>query len=114
MRLFAGQRAWVLQRASALVLLVLLALAAAVLLVGPPVSYARWHALATSSHGAVLIVVFFGAMCLHGWIGARDIVLDYVHAPALRLALLTLLAVLLSAILVRVVLTIAAQLPGAA
>jgi len=108
-RLFLGQRAWVLQRVTALVLLILLALGAATLLTGPSRSYEGWHALATSTHGAVLIVVFFAALCLHGWIGVRDIVFDYIHAPALRLPLLALIAVILFAIFIRVVLTMAAH-----
>ncbi|BAL26980.1 succinate dehydrogenase, hydrophobic membrane anchor protein [Azoarcus sp. KH32C] len=112
MRLFLGQRAWLVQRVTALVLLVLLALGAATLLTGPPLTYELWLSLATSTHGAVLIVVFFAALSLHGWIGVRDIVLDYIHAPALRLLLLALVAVLLSAIVIRVLLTVASHLGG--
>ncbi|AYH44289.1 succinate dehydrogenase, hydrophobic membrane anchor protein [Azoarcus sp. DN11] len=112
MRIFLGQRAWLLQRVTALVLLVLLALGAATLLAGPPLNYARWHALATSTHGAVLIVVFFAALCLHAWIGIRDITLDYVHPPVLRLGVLSIVGVLLTAIVIRVGLTMAAHLAG--
>jgi succinate dehydrogenase / fumarate reductase membrane anchor subunit len=56
----------------------------------------------------VLIVIGFVALGVHGWIGARDVVLDYVHAPGLRFALLALLATLLLGVLTRVVLTLAA------
>lgn len=112
MRLFLGQRAWVLQRLSALVLLLFVVLGGARLLLGPPLTYQHWRAIAASAHGAVLIVVFFAALCLHGWVGARDILLDYVHAPALRLALLAAVAVILIAVLARVVLTLAAQFAG--
>ena len=108
MRLFLGQRAWLLQRVTALVLLFLLALGAATLLTGPPLGYERWHALATSTHGGV----FFAALGLHGWIGIRDIVLDYIHAPMLRLALLAVVGVMLFAIVIRVVLTMAAHFAG--
>ncbi|MCC4115998.1 succinate dehydrogenase, hydrophobic membrane anchor protein [Aromatoleum toluclasticum] len=114
MRLFLGQRAWVLQRLTALVLLFLLALGAATLLIAPPFAYERWYALATSTHGAVLIVVFFATLALHGWIGVRDIALDYVHAPFLRLAVLTVVGVILFAIVIRVVLTMAAHFAGGA
>lgn len=114
MRLFFGQRAWMLQRVTALVLLFLLALGGATLLTGPPLGYERWHALATSTHGAVLIVVFFAALGLHGWIGVRDIALDYIHATTLRLALLTVVGVILCAIVIRVLLTMAAHVAGGA
>jgi succinate dehydrogenase / fumarate reductase, membrane anchor subunit len=107
MRLFAGQSAWVVQRVSALVLLFVLLLGAGKLLLGPT-GYDAWHALATSTHGAVLIIVGFAALALHGWIGARDVVLDYVHAPGLRIASLALIGTLLFGVLVRVVLTLSA------
>lgn len=110
MRVFAGQRAWLLQRASAVALLLLLALGAALLLLGPPLTYEHWHALATSPHGAVIIVLFFTALSLHGWIGARDIVLDYAHSLPVRLSVLAIIAVILFAVVIRVALTMAAQL----
>lgn len=113
MRLFLGQRAWMLQRMTAVVLLVFIALGAALVLVGPPLTFTRWHALATSTHGAVLIVVFFVVVALHAWIGIRDVVLDYVHPLAVRLPLLTLIAVILTAIVIRVALTMAAHFTAA-
>lgn len=109
MRLFSGQRAWMLQRVTAVALLVAIAIVAATLLIGPPMSYERWLGVATSPHGAVLIVLTFGALCLHGWVGLRDIVLDYVHPPGLRLALLSLAGLVLIAIMIRVLLTLAAH-----
>jgi succinate dehydrogenase / fumarate reductase membrane anchor subunit len=112
MRVFLGQRAWLLQRATALVLLILLLLGALRLWTEGPLSYARWHELATSTHGAVLIAVFFAALCLHAWVGVRDILLDYVHPPALRLALLALAGVVLLAVQTRVVLVLAAGFAG--
>lgn len=108
-RIFDGQRAWLLQRATALALLIFLALGSMTLVLGPPLTYERWHALVTSTHGAVLIVLLFTALGVHGWVGARDIVLDYIHPPAWRLTVLALIAVILFAVLIRVVLTIAAH-----
>lgn len=102
MRLFSGQRAWLVQRLSAVALLVLLALAALTLARTDGSAWQRWHALATSTHGEVLILVFFVSASVHGWIGVRDVVLDYVHAPGLRLPLLALVAIVLAAIPLRV------------
>ncbi|MDO9596384.1 MAG: succinate dehydrogenase, hydrophobic membrane anchor protein [Azoarcus sp.] len=110
MRVFLGQRAWLLQRATAVVLLMLLALGAALLLVGPPLTYERWHALATSPHGAVIVILLFAALSVHGWIGARDIVLDYVHSLPLRLSVLAIIAVILSAVVIRVALLMATHM----
>lgn len=113
MRLFAGQSAWMVQRLSALVLLVLLMLAVVALLVRPP-GFEAWRALVGSAHGAVLIALGFIALALHAWVGARDIVLDYVHRPSLRLAVLSVVGVLLAGVLVRVMLTLASVFGSAA
>ncbi|MDP2867395.1 MAG: succinate dehydrogenase, hydrophobic membrane anchor protein [Polaromonas sp.] len=110
MKVFLGQRAWLVQRASALTLLLLVALGAALLLLGPALNHERWHALATSAHGAVIIVLFFAALSLHGWVGARDIVLDYVPSTAARLSVLSIVAAILFAVVIRVALTMAAHL----
>lgn len=106
MRVFSGQRAWLLQRASALVMLIALAGGAVTLLVGPPMDYAAWFAWATSPFGAVLIIITFAALCAHGWVGARDIVLDYVHTRIVRLPLLALIALTLFGVMLYVVITL--------
>lgn len=107
MRLFRGQRAWLVQRISALLALVMLAAGGLALLLGPPLDYARWHALAGGLHGGPLIILLFAALCAHAWVGMRDIVLDYIQPRALRLAVLTLVAIVLFAVLARVLLTLA-------
>ena len=86
MRLFDGQRAWVVQRISALLLLGLIVLG---VLGGP------------------LIALLFGALCAHAWVGMRDIVLDYIQPRGLRLAVLSLIALVLLGVLVRVLLSLA-------
>lgn len=113
MRLFAGQSAWIVQRLTALALIVLLLVAAGTAL-ARPAGYESWRALLSSAHGAVLVVLGFLALGLHGWVGGRDVVLDYVHAPALRLALLFVIAFLLVGVQVRVFLAVARGFAGAA
>lgn len=109
MRVFSGQRAWLLQRFTAIAILALLALGVVRLVASEGSAYERWHALATGTHGAVLILAFFVSMGLHGWIGVRDVVLDYVHAPALRLPLLAVVAFLLVAVQIRVAMILLGQ-----
>jgi succinate dehydrogenase, hydrophobic membrane anchor protein len=41
--------------------------------------------------------LFALALLLHAWIGVRDVILDYVKPPALRLALLAAVALFLLA-----------------
>jgi len=110
MRVFLGQRAWLLQRVTAIALLLSLALGVALLLVAPPLTHERWYALATSPHGTIFIILFFAALSLHGWIGARDIVLDYVHSLPLRLSVLAIVALILLAVVIRVALLMATHM----
>ena len=111
MRVFSGQRAWLLQRITALATLCFLAIGSVVLLFNLPLNYADWRMHLTSGPGAVLTIFLFGAICLHGWVGIRDIVLDYIQPRGLRLAVLALIAIFLSGILIRVALIVAARVP---
>jgi succinate dehydrogenase / fumarate reductase membrane anchor subunit len=88
MRVFSGQRAFVLQRLTALVLLAYVAGTALRLAFGPPVVLERWRAFAAHPVGAALIALLAAALLLHAWVGVRDVVLDYVHPLGLRLAVL--------------------------
>jgi succinate dehydrogenase / fumarate reductase, membrane anchor subunit len=88
MKLFSGQRAFVAQRLSALMLLAYVVAAALRLAFGGPVSFERWQAWSAQPFGAVILLVLAGALIIHAWVGLRDVVLDYVHPLGLRLVLL--------------------------
>ena len=88
MRLFSGQRAFVAQRLSALVLLAYVAGGAVRLAFGMPVSFERWQAWSAQPLGAPVLLLLAGALIVHAWVGLRDVVLDYVHPLGLRLAVL--------------------------
>jgi len=85
-KIFAGQRAFVLQRLTALVLLAYVAGGALRLAFGPPLLLDQWRAWAARPGAAALIALLAAALLLHAWVGVRDVVLDYVHPLALRLA----------------------------
>ncbi len=107
MRLFDGQRAWLVQRISALLLLVMIVFGVLALPFAPPLDFAAWRAFAGGVLGGPLIALLFGALCAHAWVGMRDIVLDYIQPRGLRLAVLSLIAVVLLGVLVRVLLSLA-------
>jgi succinate dehydrogenase / fumarate reductase membrane anchor subunit len=92
MSLLSGQRAFVVQRLSALVLLAFTAAAAARLAFGEPVTLAQWQAWAAQPLAASLLIVLVAALLAHAWVGIRDVVLDYVRPLALRAAVLALAA----------------------
>ena len=109
MRLFSGQRAWVLQRVTALILIAGLIGGSGLVLGSGPSSYAQGRGFCVGGHGATWTLLCFAGTCLHGWIGVRDVILDYVPQRIPRLALLSLIAVLLVASTIRLGLLIAAQ-----
>ena len=92
MRLFSGQRAFVVQRLSALVLLAAVAAAALRVAIGAPPDLAPWRAWAAQPLGAALLLVVAAAVLAHAWVGARDVVLDYVRPAGLRLLVLSVVA----------------------
>lgn len=102
MNVFSGQRAWLLQRVSSIVLLAV-AIGGALLIYRMPVlAFTHWRTLAATSTGATLIVVGYVAACVHAWIGARDIALDYLSHKGFRLIVLTVVGFVLIATPIRV------------
>jgi succinate dehydrogenase / fumarate reductase membrane anchor subunit len=92
MNLLSGQRAFVVQRLSALVLLAFLAAAGGRLAFGTPVTLAQWQAWAAQPLAAAALLVLALAVLSHAWVGIRDVALDYIPPPALRIAVLALAA----------------------
>jgi len=92
MRIFSGQRAFVLQRISALVLLAYLTATALRLAVGPEVTFVQWRTWIAQPLAASALLLGAAALFLHAWVGIRDVVLDYVQPLALRLAVMTVAA----------------------
>lgn len=97
MRIFSGQRAFLLQRLTALLLLAYVAGAAVRLAFGaPPLSLEHWRDWAGRPAGAALIALLAAALLLHAWVGVRDVVLDYIKPLGLRLAVLGTFAAVLA------------------
>jgi len=88
MRLLSGQKAFVVQRVTALLILGYLAAAAIWFAFGPSITYAQWQAWNARPLTAVATMLLAVAVLAHAWVGVRDVVLDYVKPFALRLAVL--------------------------
>lgn len=102
MNVFSGQRAWLLQRVSGVILLVVAISGIATTCLQPELTFVHWRTLAASLTGATFILVGYVAACVHAWIGARDIALDYLAHKGLRLVTLTVIGAVLIAIPIRV------------
>ena len=94
----SGLPAWLVQRLSALYLGLFSISALLWWWLGGPQDYAHWHGLFASVPISIAVGLFIVALLLHGWVGMRDIILDYLgHHAALRLLLLGLLGGALAA-----------------
>lgn len=92
-RLASGLRAWAWQRLSALYMALFLPAAAALAWTTAPTGYDRWLALLRQPAVSVSVGLFFALLLIHAWVGIRDLLLDYLHAPAARFTALALCAV---------------------
>ena len=66
-------------------------------LVTDAISYSAWRELLSQPVVAVAVVLFFGSLLIHAWIGMRDVLIDYVPIMSLRLVILLGIAVFLIA-----------------
>lgn len=95
-----GTQMWLMQRASALVMVVLLAPFLLYVWLTGPHDFTTWRALFAPLAAKAVVLLFVAAVLVHAWIGLREILIDYVHALAVRLALHLSFAVLYLACLI--------------
>lgn len=86
-----GLRAWLVQRVSAVYMLLFIIYLLAHFVIDPPRSYVAWRGWVMSDGVSIAAAVFFAALLMHAWIGLRDVTLDYVHPAPLRLLVLAVL-----------------------
>ncbi len=91
-RNLSGLSAWLVQRLSAVYMLVFLAAAPVAVCSLETFDFTSWRALMAHPLSGVASAMFFISLMLHLWVGIRDVILDYAGRwPALRLTLLALL-----------------------
>lgn len=90
-----GLGAWLLQRLSGVYLGGFLLYCTARWLYAPPHNWTQWQAWMTHPLMRIASAGFLLALLAHAWIGMRDILLDYIRPLGMRLALLTLVALVL-------------------
>jgi succinate dehydrogenase / fumarate reductase, membrane anchor subunit len=102
-RTFSGLRAWLVQRFTAVWMLVFLVFVLLHFALHRPGSFDEWRAWVTSPAVRLATVLFFLSLFLHAWVGLRDVMIDYVRPAALRLALLAALYLALAGLALWVV-----------
>ena len=66
-----GLRAWLVQRVTAVYMLLFILLFLAHAIVDPPHSYPAWRAWLMNSGVSIATGVFFAALLAHAWVGVR-------------------------------------------
>jgi len=94
-----GLRDWLLQRITAVVMVVYLVSLVGYLLMQPDLGYDVWTALFSSQVVRTFTMLFLLSLFYHAWVGIRDIVMDYVKPAWMRLMIhvLVIMALLLYA-----------------
>ena len=92
-----GTGTWLLQRATAVVMTLGVALLAWQIVAAAPLDYATWRAVFAPLWMRLVMLIFTAALALHAWIGMRDILMDYVRHTGVRLTLTLAVIVTLAA-----------------
>ncbi|MBS4099105.1 MAG: succinate dehydrogenase, hydrophobic membrane anchor protein [Sulfuricella sp.] len=92
-----GLRDWLMQRITAVVMVVYLVALAGFLLTHQPLQYADWHAFFECELVRLGTILFMSSLFLHAWVGVRDILMDYLKPVGLRLTAEVLTIVVLIA-----------------
>ena len=82
-----GLRDWLLQRITAVVMLVYAVGLVALVFCAAGASYEGWKALFAETWVRVFTTVTVLALLLHAWVGVRDIWMDYIQPLGIRLTM---------------------------
>lgn len=85
-----GLRDWIAQRVTAVIMLVYTAVLLSALASLPRVDYWQWRVLWQTPVIRYATVLFVLCLLLHAWVGMRNIFMDYIKDPGLRLTLYVL------------------------
>ncbi len=94
----SGLKAWAIQRVTAIYIGLFSLYLVAILLFAAPADYAAWKAWVGMPVVSVAMLLYVVSVLMHAWIGARDVLIDYVKPIAVRAGLLSLVALALIAL----------------
>ena len=86
-----GLRPWVIQRVSAVYIVLFIIYAAYYYFTTDVIAYQSWKDWLFNPFNTTAVGIFVIALLFHAWIGMRDVILDYVHNIMLRIFILGLL-----------------------
>lgn len=83
-----GLRPWVIQRVTAVYIVLFILYAAYSYFSTEVITYTAWRTWLYSPFNTTVVGLFVIALLFHAWIGMRDVTLDYVHNIMLRIFVL--------------------------
>ena len=86
-----GLRPWVIQRVSAVYIVLFLIYTVYCFITADTIAYESWRGWLYDPFNTTVVGIFLIALLFHVWIGMRDVVLDYVHNIMLRIFILAML-----------------------
>jgi succinate dehydrogenase / fumarate reductase, membrane anchor subunit len=91
-----GLRDWLAQRITAVVMTAYILALAFVIMWKKPAAYEAWRELFAQGWMRIATLLFVVSLAWHAWVGARDILMDYVKPTGARLSLEILTLLLLA------------------
>ena len=82
-----GLRDWLAQRITAVVMALYTVYFAVNALAMPAMTHENWRALFSGGFMKFASFLFFASLFYHAWVGVRDIFMDYIKPTGIRLAL---------------------------
>ena len=82
-----GLRDWLMQRITAIVMVSYTLFLSGFLALHNPLHFSDWAELFGHDWMRFFTLLFFLCLYLHAWVGIRNVLMDYIHNTAARLAL---------------------------
>lgn len=92
---YPGMRQWLTQRLTAVVMTIYIVFLTAYMDALQPSHYASWRAMLSPWWFRVITLFFFFSLCMHAWLGVRDVLKDYVFNMTVRAYMQTVVDILL-------------------
>jgi len=81
---YPGMRQWLTQRLTAVVMAVYIVVLLLLLVFKQPANYQSWIDFVSPWWWRLATLLFFVSLCMHAWLGVRDVLKDYVFNQTLR------------------------------
>jgi succinate dehydrogenase / fumarate reductase membrane anchor subunit len=91
-----GLRDWLAQRITAVIMAVYALVVLVLMAQRAPFTHAAWKALFAQGWMRIATLLFVVSLAWHAWVGARDILMDYIKHDGLRLGLQVVTVLLLA------------------